>query len=462
MKLSTRKSKRTQLGALAASLGILLTAAVNAEDMEAPSQVLIKNVNVWDGTSEDLKKGINVLIEGNLIHEVSRGASAGPGATVIDGGGRTLMPGLIDMHSHLATGEGLPDGRDEWDAYAIGAVAAHNLVLFLEQGFTTTRGAGGPDLGLAKAVKAGRIPGPRMYPSGPWLSQTAGHADLGYWTDPIGFKDHSELTETSHVVDGRDEVLKAVRYNLRKGATQIKLMAGGGVSSVFDPLNVTQFTEDELREAVGAAADWGTYVLVHAYHDRSVNRAIDAGARCIEHAALVSEKTVKRMAAEGIVWSIQAYMGYQSFSDPAKMPSFFSEDQKKKAAQLFEGFPQVAAWARKHGVFMVSGGDTFGVDFVKNNIENVLAETELGFSPHEALVHATSNPGKMLKEMGFMAPELDPYPDGRLGVIEPGAYADLLIVDGNPLADLTVLRDYRKNLRVIMKDGEFFKNTLSE
>jgi imidazolonepropionase-like amidohydrolase len=370
------------------------------------------------------------------------------------------MPGLIDMHSHLGTAEGLADGRDEWDAYAIGAIAAHNLVLFLEQGFTTTRGAGGPDLGLAKAVKAGRIPGPRFYPSGPWLSQTAGHADLGYWTDTVDFRDYSELTETSHVVDGRDEILKAVRYNLRRGATQIKLMAGGGVSSVFDPLNVTQFTEDEVRTAVEAAEDWGTYVLVHAYHDRSVNRAIDAGVKCIEHGALVSEATVKRMADEGIVWSLQGFMGYKSFSDPSKMPSFFSEDQKKKAIQLFEGFPQVAAWARKHGVFIVSGGDTFGVDFVKHNIENVIVETELGFTPLEALTHATSNPGKMLKEMGLMAPELDPYPDGKLGVIEPGAYADMLIVEGNPLEDLTVLRDYRSNLRLIMKDGVIYKNTL--
>jgi imidazolonepropionase-like amidohydrolase len=370
------------------------------------------------------------------------------------------MPGLIDMHSHLATAEGLPDGRDEWDAYAIGAIAAHNLVLFLEQGFTTTRGAGGPDLGLAKAVKAGRIPGPRFYPSGPWLSQTAGHADLGYWTDPIGFQDYSEMTETSHVVDGRAEVLKAVRYNLRKGATQIKLMAGGGVSSIFDPLNVTQFTEDEIRAAVEAAEDWGTYVLVHAYHDRSVNRAIDAGVKCIEHGALVSEETVKRMADEGIVWSLQGFMGFKSFAAPSKMPSFFSEDQKKKAIKLFEGFPQVAAWAKKYGVFIVSGGDTFGVDFVKHNIENVIVETELGFTPFEALKHATSNPGKMLKEMGLMAHELDPYPDGKLGVIEPGAYADLLVVEGNPLEDLTVLRDYRSNLRIIMKDGQFFKNTL--
>ena len=240
-----------------AILALLPVTPVWAQN-ETPNRVLITNVNLWDGTTDSLNNNQSVLIEGNLIRQIGSSISAPGGATVIDGSGRTLMPGLIDMHSHLATAEGLLDGRDEWDAYAIGAIAAHNLVLFLEQGFTTTRGAGGPDLGLAKAIRAGRIPGPRLYPSGPWLSQTGGHADLGYWTDPIDFRDYSELTETSYVVDGRAEILKAVRHNLRKGATQIKLMAGGGVSSVFDPLHVTQFTGDEMRAAVEAAEDSGT------------------------------------------------------------------------------------------------------------------------------------------------------------------------------------------------------------
>ena len=431
-----------------------------AAEAETPSSILITNVDVFDGLSEEVARGQDVLIEGKLIREIGRDLQAPASATVIDGGGRFLMPGLIDMHSHLATAEGLADGRDEWDAYAIGAMAAHNLELFLEQGFTTTRGAGGPTLGLAKAIKAGRIPGPRLYPSGPWISQTAGHGDLGYWTDPVGFKDYSELTGTSHVVDGRAEVLKAVRSNLRKGATQIKVMAGGGVSSVFDPLSTTQFTEDELRAAVEAAEDWGTYVLAHAYHDRSVNRCIDAGVKVIEHGALMSEATVRRMAEEGVVWSIQGFLFHGLFADPSTMPSYFTAAQRQKAAQLVENFPRVAEWARQYGVYMVSGGDTFGAEFVNRNIENVIIETEIGFTPYEALLHATGNAGRLLKNQDFMAVELDPYPEGTLGVIERGGYADLLIVDGNPLEDLTVLRDYRKNLVLIMKGGEVLKNTL--
>jgi imidazolonepropionase-like amidohydrolase len=445
-------TRRKYLTAICTGFALVISSLALAQD-EAPKQTLFTNVQIFDGVSEERLAG-NVLVEGNLIKQVSAEAISAPGAAVIDSGSRTLMPGLIDMHSHLATGEGLPDGRDEWDAYAIGAVAGRNLVALLDQGFTTTRGAGGPELGLAKAVNAGRIPGPRYFPSGPWLSQTAGHADMGYWTDPIGFKDYSELTETSHVVDGVPEVLRAARYNLRKGATQIKIMAGGGVSTIFDPLHVVQFTPDEMRAAVQAAQDWGTYVMAHAYHDLSVNRAIDAGVRVIEHGFLMSERTVRRMAKEDIALSLQGFVGIQSFANPEEI-TFFTADQRAKARRVNEAGKQMIQWARKHKLLIVSGGDTFGVTLLNQNIENVIIETEFGFTPYEALLHSTSNAAKVLGWSGG----LNPYKDGTLGTIEPGAYADLLIVDGNPLEDLTILRD-RSNLRVIMKDGQFHKNTL--
>lgn len=441
--------------AIIALVGFMLSGAAMAAQEKSPAQVLFKNVNVFNGTDNKLYKRQSVLVEGNLIKSISdKPIKANAKATVIDGAGRTLMPGLIDMHSHLATGEGLPEGRDDWDAYAIGAIAGRNLIILLDQGFTTTRGAGGPELGLAKAVNAGRIPGPRYFPSGPWLSQTSGHADLGYWTDPIGFKDYSELTETSHVVDGVPEVLRAVRYNLRKGATQIKIMAGGGVSTIFDPLHVVQFTPDEMQAAVQAAKDWGTYVMAHAYHDDSVNRAIDAGVRVIEHGFLMSEKTVKRMEKEGVALSLQGFVGIQSFANPEEI-TFFTEDQRAKARRINESGKKMIQWARKHKLLIVSGGDTFGLQLLNQNIENVIIETELGFTPYEALLHSTSNAAEVLSWSG----ELNPYKDGSLGVIESGAYADLLIVDGNPLEDLTVLRK-RENLRVIMKDGKIYKNTL--
>ncbi len=434
-------------------LATCLTCDAAFAQEDEPKRVLITNVNIFDGVNDGLKPG-SVLIENNLIIAVGANIKVPQGTTVIDGGGRTLMPGLIDMHSHLATGEGLPDGRDEWDAYAIGAIAGRNLVTLLDQGFTTTRGAGGPELGLAKAVNAGRIPGPRYFPSGPWLSQTAGHGDLGYWTDPVGFKDYSELTETSHIVDGVPEVLRATRYNLRKGATQIKIMAGGGVSTVFDPLHVVQFTPEEMGAAVQAAKDWGTYVMAHAYHDESVNRAIDAGVRVIEHGFLMSEPTVRRMKKEGIALSLQGFVGIQSFANPEEI-TFFNADQRAKARRINEGGKQMIQWARKHKLLIVSGGDTFGVKMLNQNIENVIIEATFGFTPYEALLHSTSNAAKVLGWSGG----LNPYKDGTLGTIEVGGYADLLIIEGNPLEDLTVLRD-RSNLKVIMKDGRFHKNTL--
>jgi imidazolonepropionase-like amidohydrolase len=435
------------------SLVLVIFCTVSVAQESAHVKTLITIVNIFDGVNDGLVPG-SVLIENNLITAVGANIKVPQGATVINGGGRTLMPGLIDMHSHLATGEGLPDGRDEWDAYAIGAVAGRNLVTLLDQGFTTTRGAGGPELGLAKAVNAGRIPGPRYFPSGPWLSQTAGHGDLGYWTDPVGFKDYSELTETSHVVDGVPEVLRATRYNLRKGATQIKIMAGGGVSTVFDPLHVVQFTPEEMGAAVQAAKDWGTYVLAHAYHDESVNRAIDAGVRVIEHGFLMSEPTVRRMKKEGIALSLQGFVGIHSFANPEEI-TFFNADQRAKARQINEAGKQMIQWARKHKLLIVSGGDTFGVVMINQNIENVIIEATFGFTPYEALLHSTSNAAKVLGWSGG----LNPYKDGTLGTIEVGGYADLLIIEGNPLEDLTVLRD-RSNLKVIMKDGQFHKNTL--
>jgi imidazolonepropionase-like amidohydrolase len=232
-------------------------------------------------------------------------------------------------------------------------------------------------------------------------------------------------------------------------------MGGGGVSSEFDPLHVTQLTLEEMKAAVQAAEDWGTYVMVHAYHDRSVNRAIDAGARCIEHGFLMSENTIKRMAKEGVALSLQGFVGIQSFAKPEEI-TFFSKDQQAKALRINQNGKKMIELAQKHGVLIVSGGDTFGVDLLEQNIENVIFEVELGFSPYEALKHATSNAAEVLSWSG----ELNPFKEGPLGVIEPGAYADLLVIDGNPLEDLTVLRN-RDNLKVIMKDGKIYKNTIN-
>jgi len=418
-------------------------------------QMLITGVTIFDGKSETLLVDHDVLIEGNLIAQVGKNLQADTKTHVIDGGGRTLMPGMIDIHTHLCVQNGLAEGRDNWDQMAMGAMTAALLGDFLQQGFTTVRDLGCNTLGIAKAVRLGRINGPRVFSSGGWLSQTGGHADLGRFNDPLhDAMDDLERAGQNHVVDGVPEVMKAARHNFRGGATQLKVMAGGGVSSEFDPLHVTQYSLQELQAIVGVAQDYGSYVSAHAYHDRSINRAIDAGVKVIEHAFLASEETVKRMGEEGIILSLQAEMSYTAFAHPEQI-TFFSPDQQAKAAQIHTGVVQLTEWARKYAVKTATGGDMFGQDFDNRQADNVITTTRLGYSNLEALQFTTANAADVL----MMSGQMNPYREGALGVIKEGAYADMIIVDGNPLEDISVLK--RDKVLLVMKDGVIYKNALA-
>ncbi len=439
------------------------------EQAEEPPQVVITNVQVFDGTNAKLLAG-PVVIENNLIKSVGPSAEVRDDAIKIDGNGGTIMPGLIDMHAHHAIHEGMLEGRDRYDQMAIGAMSAERLRDYLDQGFTSTRDAGGNVCSLAKAVRLDRIPGPRIYPSGGFISQLGGHADTGLVTDQLGDEDILERAGFGHIASGRAQVMEAARHNLRAGATQIKVMAGGGVASEFDPIHMTQFTFDEMKAAVDVAEDYGTYVLVHAYHDRAVNRAIDAGVRCIEHNFLVSEDTIIRMKKEGVALSIQSVMSLEAFHpDNVEKISFFSADQKAKAVMVNSGASQMLKWALKHDLIMVTGGDMFDEANVNRQVENLIWLKTVGFSNVQVLRTATSTAGHVLGWCGDMNPYKDAYPtlspDEKkqkgigLGVIEPGAYADLLVINGNPVAELELLRD-RDNLRLIMQDGKIWKNTL--
>jgi imidazolonepropionase-like amidohydrolase len=423
---------------------------------KAATQVLFKNVNVFDGKSDKLAMDQNVLVENNLIKQVSSNRIDAPGATIIEGGGRTLMPGLIDMHSHLCIQEGMLVGRDDYDQMAMGARTAKSIIQYLDQGFTTARDVGCNVLGIAKAINNGLIDGPRIYPAGGFLSQTGGHADTGSFNDIPGRVDDLERHGFGYIVDGKTEVRRAARQNLRAGATQIKLMAGGGVASEFDPLHSTQFSVEEFETAVEVAKDYGTYVTVHAYHDRSVNRAIDAGVRCIEHNFLVSEDTIKRMKKEGIALSVQGFVSMVSFADPDSI-TFFKHDQKSKAKLVNSGAVQMIKWARKHELLMVTGGDMFGPAFNGDQALNMTILSTIGFTPHEILTMGTSNAAEVLTWSGGM----NPYKYGTLGTVEAGGYADLILVEGNPLDDIKIIEDYTNNFKVIMKDGKVWKNTLN-
>jgi imidazolonepropionase-like amidohydrolase len=441
---------------LAVTLTVSITFfGLSAVAQEKPvTQVLFKNVNIFDGKSEKLTMGRDVLVDGNLIKEIGKGLSA-DGATVIEGNGRTLMPGLIDMHAHLCIQEGMLVGRDDYDQMAMGARTAKSMTQYLDQGFTTARDVGCNVLGVAKAVNNGLIDGPRIYPAGGFLSQTGGHADTGSFNDMPGRVDDLERHGFGYIVDGVTEVRRAARQNFRSGATHLKLMAGGGVASEFDPLHITQFSVEEFEAAVEVAKDYGTYVTVHAYHDRSVNRAIDAGVRCIEHNFLVSEETIMRMKKEGVALSVQGFISMIAFANPEDI-DFFSADQKAKGKQVNTGATQMLKWARKHELLMATGGDMFGPAYNGSQALNMTILTSIGFTPYEILKMGTSNAAEILTWSGGM----NPYKYGTLGTVEEGGYADLILVEGDPLEDIKIIEDYANNFKVIMKDGKVWKNTL--
>jgi imidazolonepropionase-like amidohydrolase len=428
------------------------TPAISAEN-KPPPQTLFTNVNIFDGKSDKLAMGMSVLVEGNLIKQVGKNVKGRDDAKNIDGGGRTLMPGLIDMHAHLCLRDGMLTFRDDYDQMLAGANTAHVLLDYLDQGFTTARDAGCNVLSVAKGVNNGLIPGPRIFPSGGFLSQTGGHADTGYFNESLHFADALQRANFGYIVDGPAEVMKAARHNLRAGATQIKIMAGGGVASEFDPLHMTQFTLEEMQAAVGIAEDYGTYVLAHAYHDSSVNRAIDAGVKVIEHNFLVSEETILRMKKEGVALSVQAVVALVQFGDPDSI-TFFSPDQKAKAKKVNSGALQMMKWAVKHDLLMVTGGDMFG-PFLPMQADNIIKFNEVTQNTFLTLKTATSNAAEVLSWSGGM----NPYKYGTLGTITEGGYADIILINGNPLEDIEKIS--RKYVDFVMKDGSIYKNTLN-
>jgi imidazolonepropionase-like amidohydrolase len=424
---------------------------------ENSTHLLIRNVNIFDGLHDGLVPG-SVLVEGNLIKAVVPDDDVPrPGSTVIDGGGRTLMPGLSDAHVHLMLNAAphMSIYNDQWSYVGAQAVAGARAMLL--RGFTTVRDVGGPVTGLKRAIDQGLVDGPRILPSGPFISQTAGHGDLS--TSPTrpsphfaGIPDMAALMGWSLVADGVAEVQKAAREALRSGAVQVKVMAGGGVSSYFDPLHTIQYTSEELRAAVVAAENWGTYVAVHVYTDKAVRLCIEAGVKSIEHGPLLTEETVKLLAEENVWLCPQAYLSGMT-PEELKIAGTPAESKMREVNLKSEA---VFGYAKKHNVKIAWGTDLFGSP-EKQALQPLefKARTRY-FSNYEILRQATSLNAELFKLSG----KLHPYKEGELGVIAEGAYADLLLVDGNPLEDVEVMLDPAKNFDLIMKDGKIHKNTL--
>ena len=460
-------------------LTILLTSisALSADDIEEnqPAQVLFTNVNVFNGTDNKLYENHQVLVEGNLIRAISASdIKTRDDAAVIDGGGRTLMPGLIDAHTHLYLNiaGGVPAMEAAtWDE--IGARSAHMAMEYLLMGFTSVREMGGGGSGLKKTVDAGLLAGPRIYPSGAFLSQTSGHGDLRY-----GSQRNSNLSPTvdsnaerlgvTIVADGPDRVISAVRQNFSQGASQIKIMAGGGVASVLDPLHTLQYLPEEIEAAVAAAADWDTYVAAHVFSDEGIRRCIDAGVKSIEHGFFASEDTL-RLMKEKDVFLVAQMTGISPYLN--KLPPLKVEPNKSK---LLNAQTQSASFVEN--VKKVKPKMAFQTDVVFSTGEAFRSQVDHEkwyhaelFGNFQMLHAATASAGELLAMSG----KSNPYP-GKLGVIEKGAYADILLVDGNPLEDITVIGGNPKwfdanprgpnipTIRVIMKDGRIYKNTLTD
>jgi len=420
----------------------------------ATTQILFTNVNVFDGVNEKLKNNMNVLVEGNLIKSISnKTIKANKTATVINGKGKTLMPGLIDMHTHLMYSKGVAVMRTDYDAQASGALAMSVLDRYMNMGYTTVRDVGGNSLGIAKHLKEGNLKGPRVYSSGGAITAISGHNDIAMYSEKPK-EDVFSKRGDANVITGPIEARAAVRTLLRYGASQIKIMVGGGVASDFDPLHADTMAEDEIKAVVDAAADFGTYVCAHAYTDTSVNRVLDAGGRCIEHGFLITEKTVKRMKKLGAVMSLQPYAAVEIFKAPEKLAGFGPENIKK-GRQVRDGADNMLKLIAKHKVDTFAGADLWQDGIIEKTAADMVVRKRW-FSNVEVLRQNTSSAAKWLAKSGTK----NPYKLGPLGVIKEGAYADLLLVDGNPVKDVAIVANFEKNIKVIVKDGEFYKNTL--
>ena len=432
--------------------GLLLSGAAPAAaaDTKPPAVVVFKNVKVFDGKSDRLTGSTTVLVSGNKIEKVGNAVSVPPNATVIDGGGRTLMPGLIDAHWHAMLVRPTPAESLTWDMGYANVVAGAEATATLMRGFTTVRDTGGPVFGLKRAIDDGIVPGPRIYPSGAMITVTSGHGDFRQPFELpriLGGAARMEQIGGALLADSPDEVRLRVREQLMLGATQIKLTAGGGVASPHSPLDVSTFTEPELRAAVEAAENWGTYVTVHAYTPASIKRAISAGVKCIEHGHLMDEATARLIANRGIWLSIQPFADEMVDGFPPGSP------QRAKFAEVVAGMETAYRLARKYKLKTAWGTDVLFSPELARRQGALLVKLLRWYSSAEALGMATRTNAELLAMSG----KRNPYP-GKLGVVEEGALADLLLVDGNPLENLKLIADPAKNFLVIMKDGKIYKN----
>lgn len=434
-----------------AIIAVMLVAPAFGQEAEPAPATLITNVDIFDGVNEALIENANVLVKGNLIAAVSTDEIEAEGATVIDGGGRTLMPGIIGCHEHVMMQLPITTLLNS-DERFIAAVATSTVETYLMNGWTSVRDASGNTFGLKKAIDQGFVVGPRIYPSGPMITQSSGHSDHRTFQKPLTNATHGVPTTGMEyfdvaVADGVPEVLKTAREAMRMGATQIKIAVGGGTGSYSDPLDVVEYRDDEIKAAVDAATDYNTYVMAHVYNDKGAQRAIRNGVISIEHGNLLSEETLQMMK-DNDVWLCPQVITY------TEIPKGYTDDQADKHRQAYDGIDNAFNAAQKIGYEKIG----FGTDIITDpaliaRMNDEFTLRTKWFSNLEILRQATSKNGEMLG----LSHRFNP---GKIGVIEEGALADILLVDGNPLADISILTKPGENLVFIMKDGKVYKNTI--
>jgi imidazolonepropionase-like amidohydrolase len=408
--------------------------------------LLFKNAVVIDGTSAEARPGHYVLVEGNTIREVSAAPIASASAAVIDLKGRTLMPGLIDCHVHvvatmanLARNAAMPTSFQALKSVAV-------MDGMLKRGFTSVRDASGADYGLKLAVEEGLFRAPRLFIAGKSLSQTGGHGDLrGRFDDRDFCLCHARLGLLSRVADGVDAVRKAVREELKAGADFIKIMASGGVASPTDPIDWLGYSRDEVLAIVEETDKSKTYVAAHAYTAEAIGRAVELGVRTIEHGNLVDAPTAALMAKKG-AYVVPTLVTYDALANEGASLGLPPESVAKIENVRGAGLRSLEIF-RQAGVKMAFGTDLLGEMHRHQSTEFTIRARVL--PAHEIIASATTVAAELLRM------------EGKLGVVAPGALADLLVVDGNPLADISVLTGQGERIAAILKDGVFVKNTLA-
>ncbi len=432
---------------------VVMAVGLTAHGQDKASVTLITNAKIFDGVNEQLIDG-DVLIENNLIKQVGSNIKAPRGAMVIDAAGKTVIPGLIDVHWHMALAELPMSFVLSGDAFEVGIISTLASPKTLMRGFTTVRDMGGNVFSLKRLIDEGLVVGPRILPAGPMISQTGGHFDyrlINQIPDRIGNMSYWEEVGMTAIADGEPEARKRTREAFMMGATQIKIAGGGGVASHYDPIDVRQYSLDEMKAIVDVANSYNSYVGAHIFTDDAVQTAVKAGVKSIEHGMLMGRETLQMMK-DNDVW-----LSTQPILNDEDADVFPNEESNRKFAEVTKGTDNVYKLAKEIGVNMAYGTDLFMSAEAAAKQGKLLAKLTRWFTPYEALKMATSENARMLELSG----PRHPYREGPLGVIKEGAYADLIIVDGNPLEKLDLVADPENNFLLIMKDGKIYKNIIN-